>query len=53
MTEEDNKFIYCPRCGGDWIEETDYENEDGEIDQDGRRCNDCDWEGDQSELVCK
>lgn len=50
-------FIYCPRCGSDKISETDYEEEnaDGEyeVDDDGRACNECGWEGDVGELVCK
>lgn len=49
MTDE---FIYCPRCGGKKIEATDYEDENGEEDTDGRRCLDCWWEGDCTELVC-
>jgi hypothetical protein len=52
------KFIYCPRCGkSDAIYQTDYEEEnaDGEyeVDDDGRKCDRCNWEGDVSELVCK
>lgn len=49
MTDE---FIYCPRCGSKKIEATDYEDENGEEDTDGRRCDDCGWEGDSEELVC-
>jgi hypothetical protein len=49
MTEQ---FIYCPRCGNSLIEETDYEDEHGEEDTEGRRCIECLWEGDMSELVC-
>lgn len=52
-----HEFIYCPRCGSDKIEPTDYEeeNEDGEceVDEDGRQCIDCNWEGDRHLLVCK
>ena len=46
-------FKYCPQCGSDKIEQTDYEREDGTEDTDGRRCLACDWEGDVSELHCK
>lgn len=48
-----NEFIYCPRCESGDIEETDYEDENGDEDTEGRRCNSCGWEGDRSELVCK
>lgn len=47
-----DKFIYCPNCDSDQMEETDYEDENGEEDTDGRRCDNCKWEGDVSELVC-
>ena len=47
-----NRFIYCPQCGGSNLEQTDYEDENGEEDFDGRRCLDCDWEGDVEELHC-
>lgn len=46
-------FIYCPNCDSADTEQTDYENENGEEDTDGRRCQKCGWEGDVSELVCK
>ena len=49
----DMGFIYCPQCGEKNISQTDYENEDGEGDTEGRRCDDCGWEGDVSELVCR
>lgn len=49
--KKSGEFIHCPNCGGDNIEQTDYENEDGEEDEDGRACVDCGWEGDDSELV--
>jgi len=48
-----DKFIYCPKCNSRNIEQTDYEDEAGEEDTNGRRCKDCNWEGDISELVCK
>lgn len=48
-----DQFIYCPQCGSDQLSETDYENEDGEVDTDGRHCDKCQWEGDVGELVCK
>ena len=48
-----DEFIYCPRCGSKNISETDYEDENGDEDSDGRACNDCNWEGDVQELVCK
>lgn len=53
-----SKFIYCPRCDkSDAIFQTDYEEEnaDGEyeVDDDGRACDHCGWEGDVTELVCK
>ena len=48
-----DKFIYCPRCGSDNIYETYYEDENGEEDLDGRACEECGWEGDIGELVCK
>jgi hypothetical protein len=44
-------FIHCPCCKGVNIEDTDYEDENGEEDTEGRRCLDCNWEGDVSELV--
>jgi hypothetical protein len=47
-----DKFIYCPQCGSDQLEITDYEDENREEDTDGRRCLTCNWEGDLSELVC-
>jgi predicted RNA-binding Zn-ribbon protein involved in translation (DUF1610 family) len=51
------RFIHCPNCGGTNIVDTDYEEEnaDGEyeVDEDGRACEDCGWEGDDSELVSK
>lgn len=46
-----NKFICCPQCGSDKIQKTDYEIEDGVVDEDGRLCEDCGWEGDVTELV--
>jgi len=46
-------FILCPDCERGYLEQTDYENEDGEEDTNGRRCLQCGWEGDVSELVCK
>ena len=48
-----SKFIYCPDCESDNLEQTDYEDEDGEEDICGSRCRECGWEGDMSELVCK
>lgn len=52
-----SKFIYCPQCGSSNITDTDYEEEnaDGEyeVDDNGRACDDCNWEGDVGELVCK
>lgn len=53
-----DKFIYCPRCGrSDEIYETDYEEQNAEgeyeVDEDGRKCDACNWEGDVGELVCK
>ena len=48
-----DEFIYCPRCGSKNISETDYEDENGDEDSDGSACNDCNWEGDVQELVCK
>ena len=48
-----DEFIYCPRCGSSHITETDYEDENGEEDTDGRACSECGWEGDIGELVCK
>jgi hypothetical protein len=48
-----DKFIYCPQCKSDKIEETDYENEDGSTDDNGRRCAACGWEGDVGELLCE
>ena len=52
MEGEMSEFIYCPNCESD-VEQTDYENEDGEEDTNGRRCLNCNWEGDVSELVCR
>lgn len=51
MSNEE-RFIYCPRCGSADIEQTDYEDENGEEDTEGRACNACTWEGDRQELVC-
>jgi hypothetical protein len=48
----DNKFIHCPDCGGTDMENTGYENDNGEEDVDSLFCSDCGWEGDRSELVC-
>jgi len=50
MSEEDK---YCPYCGSEKIFQTDYENEEGVEDTEGRGCEDCHWEGDVSELVYK
>lgn len=47
-----NKFNHCPQCNGERIEQTDYEDENGKEDVDGRRCLDCKWEGSIFELVC-
>ena len=46
-------FLLCPDCEWGDLEQTDYENEDGKEDINGRRCLTCGWEGDVSELVCK
>ena len=51
-TTEKKEFILCPRCGGPDIHQTDYEDENGEEDVGGCRCDKCSWEGDRSELVC-
>lgn len=48
-----DEFKYCPQCGSDEIGETDYEDENGQEDTEGRCCSKCSWEGDVSELVCK
>ena len=45
------EYICCPRCDGKNIVETDYEDENGEEQQTGRRCDDCGWDGDITELV--
>lgn len=47
-----DEFIYCPRCKSKNIEATDYEDENGEEETEGRRCADCGWEGDADHLVC-
>jgi len=47
-----NEFNLCPDCGDDDLEQTDYEDENGEENINGRRCLTCGWEGDVSELVC-
>ncbi len=47
-----NEYIHCPRCGSTDISETDYEDENGD-EEEGRRCDNCSWEGDISELVSK
>lgn len=47
-----SEFIYCPYCGSNNIEQTDYENENGNVDIYGRRCLKCGWEGQADELVC-
>lgn len=47
------EFRFCPNCGSDEIEQTDYELEDGTEDTAGRACTQCRWEGDRTELVCK
>lgn len=49
--KKSGEFIHCPDCKGSSIVQTDYENEDGSEDEDGRACDDCGWEGDDSELV--
>jgi hypothetical protein len=46
-----DKFVCCPTCGSDQLEATDYEDERGEEDTDGRRCLKCRWEGNVCELV--
>ena len=48
-----NEFIYCPQCGSAKIYQTDYEDSEGHEDEDGRACEECRWEGDVGELVCK
>lgn len=53
-----NKFIYCSRCDkSEHIYQTDYEEENAEgeyeVDDDGRACDACGWQGDVTELVCK
>jgi hypothetical protein len=53
MSDKNKQFIFCPTCGSEKMDETDYEDENGEEDTDGRRCLECGWEGDLSELVCK
>lgn len=50
MTEE---YIYCQQCESADIEVTDYEDENGEEDVNGRRCRECKWEGNCDELVSK
>ena len=53
MSDSD-KYNNCPRCGSTHIIETDYEedtNSSLDEDSDGRRCEECDWEGDVTELV--
>lgn len=48
------EFIYCPQCASKNISDTDYEIDDaGTVDENGRRCDDCGWEGDVQELHCK
>lgn len=53
VTTTRDKFIHCPKCESDPpdIEETDYEDAPDHVDENGRRCRKCDWEGDVSELV--
>jgi predicted RNA-binding Zn-ribbon protein involved in translation (DUF1610 family) len=46
------RFIYCPQCKNSTITETDYEDENGVEDTQGRKCEECGWEGDVGELVC-
>ena len=53
MRHNMNRFIYCPRCDSGELEITDYEDENGDEDTDGRRCLKCNWEGDVHELVCR
>lgn len=48
---EKSEFRFCPQCKSENITETDYEDDDGEEDTDGRACSDCGWEGDVGELV--
>lgn len=45
------RFIYCPQCKNSTTSETDYEDENGKIDTQGRRCEECGWEGAVDELV--
>lgn len=47
------KYNLCPRCASNDIEETDYEDENGEELTEGRRCANCGWEGDDEELECE
>ena len=44
-----DEFIYCPQCGSSNLRRTDY----GEEDITSWECNDCGWEGEGMELVCK
>lgn len=54
FTKKSGEYIHCPRCGSANIEQTDYEvDENGTEDEEGRACEDCGWEGDDSELVSK
>lgn len=52
--KKQGEFIHCPQCESTDIVDTDYEIDDaGTVDEDGRHCNACGWEGDDSELVAK
>jgi hypothetical protein len=52
-----NEFTHCPQCGSTNIEDTDYEEENAEgeyeVDDGGRVCVNCGWEGDETHLVSK
>lgn len=49
--KKSGEFVHCPHCDSKNIWQTDYEEEDGTEDEDGRRCENCGWEGDDQELV--
>lgn len=43
-----NQFIYCPQCDSPKVVSSDFDD-----DEDALECEDCGWQGQPGELVCK